>query len=669
MLSLSKTAVTAESKSLSTPHTFRRFSARSSGISRFQYVEAETDNISRYFPEVYVERRSISFSYPYAPFYYYIDQMQEFVENDKDEDVKRCDWDDFRKHFYDVDVGPFHDQVRASLDEANVRFDNLWAVFKPGDMLYTLDDFDEPHLFVIGASTFRGRKYGADDFENIIWRGGSASAGSSERFVIDAWTVTWKGSSKVFSRSVKTFTINFFAGTRAVSSFKIYPVQYHQSGDTEAQKQLLDSLEDRGRMWAQLVSKEPISKHHEGPARELNHKFGRSQVEEERLNLSERVIVDHDGVANFGQDKTIKALEDWVGPIMDRLSSLFDQEQSIKGGGYDSVHMEYDWHPPEKPITTMQAQLCPSVINCFTLATNKWYLVSVKNLKEVNWTTTAFDHLVMDKQYKTMLRGLVEQHRSNKNKILADVIRGKGKGLVILLHGPPGVGKTLTAESVAEYTHKPLYSLNIGELTAEDKVASRLQNVFVSAARWDAVLLLDEADVILEKRSFEDFKRNGIVSVFLRMLEYYEGILFLTTNRLSTMDAAFQSRIHIAIKFTPLKTNVRRAIWKAFIERLDESESIGQDELLDNLEALSELELNGREIRNVLTIAQSLALAKRKSGGGLRYEHVNQVADETINFRAYFRKAEEENKDRAMTNLPDTRRKGLSRAERMHDDY
>lgn len=250
------------------------------------YIQKVFRAVIRYFPEVYVERRSISFSYPYAPFYYYIDKMQEYVEADKDEDAKREDWHDFRKHFYDTDVGPLHDQVRASLDEENVRFDNLWAVFKPGDMLYTLDDFDEAHLFVIGASTFRGRKYGADDFENMIWRGGSASAGSSERFVIDAWTVTWKGSSKVFSRTVKTFTINFFAGTRAVSSFKIYPIQYHQSGDAEAREQLLDGLEQRGRLWAQLVSREPVSKHHDGPAREVNHTFGRLKIEEERINVS-----------------------------------------------------------------------------------------------------------------------------------------------------------------------------------------------------------------------------------------------------------------------------------------------------------------------------------------------------------------------------------------------
>lgn len=199
-------------------------------------------------------------------------------------------------------------------------------------------------------------------------------------------------------------------------------------------------------------------------------------------------------------------------------------------------------------------------------------------------------------------------------------------------------------------------------------MAARLQNVFVSAARWDAVLLLDEADVILEQRSWEDFKRNGIVSVFLRMLEYYEGILFLTTNRLSTMDTAFQSRIHIAIKFNPLGTNARRAIWKAFIERLDDSESIGKDELLDNLETMSEWELNGREIRNVLTIAQRLALAKRKSGGGLRFEHVDKVADEAMKFQDYFLKAAEEKRDQGKNKFPDHGRKAVSRRERMIED-
>lgn len=81
-----------------------------------------------------------------------------------------------------------------------------------------------------------------------------------------------------------------------------------------------------------------------------------------------------------------------------------------------------------------------------------------------------------------------------------------------MLYGPPGVGKTLTAETVAEYTQKPLYPLNIGELSASTDVVAHLQKAFDTASRWDAVLLLDEADVLLEKRSYENLVRNGIVS-------------------------------------------------------------------------------------------------------------------------------------------------------------
>lgn len=80
------------------------------------------------------------------------------------------------------------------------------------------------------------------------------------------------------------------------------------------------------------------------------------------------------------------------------------------------------------------------------------------------------------------------------------------------MHGPPGVGKTLTAEAIAEHTHKPLYPINVGELTNDDDIVSKLETHFTSASQWDAVLLLDEADVLLEQRSFEDIKRNGIVS-------------------------------------------------------------------------------------------------------------------------------------------------------------
>lgn len=142
--------------------------------------------------------------------------------------------------------------------------------------------------------------------------------------------------------------------------------------------------------------------------------------------------------------------------------------------------------------------------------------------------------------------------------------------------------------------------------------------------------------MILEKRSLEDFQRNTIVSVFLRALEYYKGILFITTNRLRTMDTAFQSRIHIAIKLGALSPDVRRQIWVRFIDRLDASEARAKKELRERLDNLQEWNLNGRQIRNVIMIAQSLSFSAERRRGALRFDDVEEVANKTIEFQDFF---------------------------------
>ena len=152
---------------------------------------------------------------------------------------------------------------------------------------------------------------------------------------------------------------------------------------------------------------------------------------------------------------------------------------------------------------------------------------------------------------KTLLRSLIEAHDSDSG--FDDFVRGKGQGLVINLFGPPGVGKTLSAEATSEHLRRPLYIIGSGDLgtTAHD-VDQALTKAFDLAAHWHAVLLIDEADVFLEQRSLHDMERNAMVAVFLRHIEYYRGILFLTTNRIKTFDEAFLSRIHVALHFSEL---------------------------------------------------------------------------------------------------------------------
>lgn len=138
----------------------------------------------------------------------------------------------------------------------------------------------------------------------------------------------------------------------------------------------------------------------------------------------------------------------------------------------------------------------------------------------------------------------------------------------MLLSGPPGVGKTLTAESVAEEMKVPLYLLSAGELGHDTSmVEARLSVVFDMVTRWNAVLLLDESEIFLEERSLENLEHNKLVCTFLRVLEYYEGIMFMTTNRVRTIDSAFQSRIHISLDYQELTMESRKQIWQNFLEQ------------------------------------------------------------------------------------------------------
>lgn len=71
-----------------------------------------------------------------------------------------------------------------------------------------------------------------------------------------------------------------------------------------------------------------------------------------------------------------------------------------------------------------------------------------------------------------------------------DLIRGKGEGLIILLHGPPGSGKTSTAETIAVYTNRPLYSLTCGDIgTSPSEVESNLNDHLERAGKWGCVLV------------------------------------------------------------------------------------------------------------------------------------------------------------------------------------
>ncbi|KFZ23220.1 hypothetical protein V502_02301, partial [Pseudogymnoascus sp. VKM F-4520 (FW-2644)] len=208
---------------------------------------------------------------------------------------------------------------------------------------------------------------------------------------------------------------------------------------------------------------------------------------------------------------------------------------------------------------------------------------------------------------KDIITALVKSHKYHPADRIDDVIQGKGKGLVALLHGAPGTGKTLTVESIAEFLKCPLYIISAGELgTNSHMLEVELKKILDISMTWGCVVLLDEADVFLEKRTIQDIHRNALVSVFLRLLEYFQGILFLTTNRVETFDDAFQSRIHIALRYGELSFQAKKDIFKMFIDRVHIAKGINHLPFTeDDFNNIARHNLNGRQIKNTVSLVRS----------------------------------------------------------------
>lgn len=261
-------------------------------------------------------------------------------------------------------------------------------------------------------------------------------------------------------------------------------------------------------------------------------------------------------------------------------------------------------------------------------------------VRDVSWDKKAFDSLVLGEKTKELIEALIRTEIASEKA--TDIIRGKGRGLIMLLHGGPGTGKTFTAETVAEIAEKPLYRVTCSDISTDPEQAEKyLEAVLHLGKIWGCIVLLDEADVFLEERSLSDIGRNALVSMFLRVLEYYEGILILTSNRVGTFDEAFKSRIQLALHYKNLTEVQRKKVWRNFLNRLrdiGEGKSIDLDDVRDNIDQLAKYKMNGRQIRNSITTARQLAAFRKKMMSYEDLEHVINVAGE---FDDYLRDVKE----------------------------
>jgi hypothetical protein len=260
-------------------------------------------------------------------------------------------------------------------------------------------------------------------------------------------------------------------------------------------------------------------------------------------------------------------------------------------------------------------------VKVFDLTKHCFVIMHVANLTEYVYDPTLIDKLVLPEERKELVSILV----TGADLALDDIVKGKTGGIIVICTGPPGTGKTLTAEVFSEQVKRPLYCVQCSQLgTNEEELEKELRTVLSRAQRWKAILLIDEADVYVHTRG-NDIQQNAIVGVFLRVLEYYRGILFMTSNRETVIDDAIMSRATAWIRYDLPDAERQRAIWavlsnqyKAGLVEADIAKLVAHEPFM---------QISGRSIKNLLKLAKLLSARKQKPVTVESIVYVSQFLD------------------------------------------
>ncbi|TGJ84946.1 hypothetical protein E0Z10_g3827 [Xylaria hypoxylon] len=518
-------------------------------------LKAFRDVIRSYDPVASDFTSPLNLESPFSMLVHYWDELNQYR--------KALCHTDGRKHldllfeFMEHELKPERNHALKMIQKGQISFKNAWTIYAAGDILYQ-EFMGEPWLLLCKKAVYEDHPDDGSYLEiHAVYTDQNGTIVGDASSVVKLWQRA------IFPQENPV----------AITGLSIYPRKFVPVGDSLERR-----LKARGEKF--LALKDSSTFRYDGPAEWLKPP-----------------------PYDFYDPADCKFRGVWLPytetgrVILDRKT--FGQEQQLN-------HIKIKLAEP-KPW------LCPPYTLGFSLGRKRWVRLLVQNIHDAGWIPNTWDSLVLPEKEKTLLRSLVTSHQYAENP--RDQTQQKGKGLVILLHGTPGSGKTLTAEVAAEASKKALVATSIGELnqtifSGSQDFEKELKKVLQYATIWQAVVLLDEADVFLEARTGNSSDRNALVATFLKELEYFSGIVFLTTNRVSSFDKAMKSRIHLALGYTPPDLDVRRQIWLRYLGAVPAKQSaIKAKEVVDQL---ATAELNGREIANAVNTACTMARFERQ---------------------------------------------------------
>ncbi|MBS1214547.1 MAG: ATPase [Proteobacteria bacterium] len=290
---------------------------------------------------------------------------------------------------------------------------------------------------------------------------------------------------------------------------------------------------------------------------------------------------------------TLDATGDILGPYLRKAAKSNHYEAE------DEVQESQD-AMPEDLFTQLPVH---AYILMFHLELHHYLWVHADDITPYQYQPALKEKLVLPEEQTDLIDILTAE----MDVLMDDIVAGKSGGTTVLCAGPAGVGKTLTAEVYSEIIQRPLYRVHSGQLGLNvAAMETALKDVLTRAQRWGAVMLIDEADVYIKRRD-DNMTMNAVVGVFLRVLEYFNGLLFLTTNRVDDIDEAIVSRCIAMIKFYPPDSDARRKIWSVMTEQFDlEVDGPLIDELVELFPAAT-----GRDIKGLAKLVAKFCAQKK----------------------------------------------------------